>query len=329
MRKTGVKIQCLLCFWTVIVIVGYGLIYIIYKPKGVATKTANEYFTKLLPSFAELCSPRNGSTFRRDHLRRAPVKTVDNTSAYVSENDASTVTYIPRNYSDLTEFIANTRASFMSRRLIPNSHSIRTIFRDPPYKDMVVPSCDGLWMEFGVFRGDSLRHVAKWKAAYCGNKSQPVYGFDTFSGLPTDWRPGFGRGTFAIPNEKAISVPSNTVLVKGLFIDTLPTQLRLIDREYQCNTPVAFVHIDCDIYDGARDVLFLLGSRFVSGSILVFDELFNYPGYDRHEIKALYEFMSGSKLRLAPLGTSGNIELNPTRDQSVNLQSFALIIDAA
>jgi len=76
-------------------------------------------------------------------------------------------------------------------------------------------------------------------------------------------------------------VPDNTVLVKGLFIDTLPGQLRTIDRQYKCHTPVSFVHIDCDIYDGARDVLFLLSNRFVKGSIIVFDELFNYPDFEK------------------------------------------------
>ncbi|CAF5219995.1 unnamed protein product, partial [Rotaria magnacalcarata] len=190
---------------------------------------------------------------------------------------------------------------------------------------MVKPSCDGLWMEFGVFRGSSLSKIAKWKSVYCGNESGLVYGFDTFSGLPTNWRPGFDRGTFVVPNGTQILLPSNVKLVKGLFIDTLPTQLRILDRKYQCTTPVSFVHIDCDIYDGARDVLFLLGSRFVPGTIIIFDELFNYPNYEAHEIKALFEFLSGSNLRLIPLGTGGTIELKPVQDTSI--QSFAFVTD--
>ncbi|UJR18904.1 hypothetical protein I4U23_022032 [Adineta vaga] len=168
----------------------------------------------------------------------------------------------------ICEFITNTRTALMSRRLTPGTHSIQILFHNPPLKDIVRPSCNGLWMEFGVFRGATLTSIANWRRVFCGDNSQPVYGFDTFSGLPTNWRPGYGAGSFSIPNGSVVSVPSNVVLVKGLFIDTLPTQLRLIDREYQCHTPVSFVHIDCDIYDGARDVLFLLGSRLVSGSIL-------------------------------------------------------------
>jgi len=272
-----------------------------------------------------LCHRPDGSTFIRDQLKKVHVEKWDNKSAYLNESDASHMAYISRNYSNLTEFIQNTRTAFMTRRLIADPNSIITIFRDPPYKDMMKPSCDGLWMEFGVFRGSTLSLAAKWKNAYCGNTSHPVYGFDTFTGLPTDWRPGFSRGTFVIPNGTQLLVPSNVILVKGLFIDTLPTQLRLIDREYQCKTPVSFVHIDCDIYDGARDVLFLLGSRFVPGTILVFDELFNYPSYEKHEIKALFEFLAGSNLRLVPLGASGDIDLAPTRD--LMPQSFAFVAD--
>ncbi|CAM4829290.1 unnamed protein product [Rotaria magnacalcarata] len=189
---------------------------------------------------------------------------------------------------------------------------------------MVKPSCDGLWMEFGVFCGSSLSKIAKWKSVYCGNESGLVYDFDTFSGLPTNWKPGFDRGTFIVPNGTQILLP-NAMLVKGLFIDTLPTQLCILDRKYQCTTPVSFVHIDCDIYDGARDVLFLLGSRFVHGTIIIVDELFNYPNYEAHEIKALFEFLSGSNLRLIPLGTGGTIELKLVKDIATN--SFAFITD--
>jgi hypothetical protein len=63
----------------------------------------------------------------------------------------------------------------------------------------------------------------------------------------------------------------------------------------------------------------------VSGSILVFDELFNYPGYEKHEIKALFEFLAGSNLRLIPVGSSTNIELNPTHDTYT--QSFAFVVE--
>ncbi|CAF0922145.1 unnamed protein product [Adineta steineri] len=251
----------------------------------------------------DMCYLPDGSKYKRNYLRQL-----------VTERESTGSPYIN-----------NTRGAVMSRPLIENTRILETIFRNPPFKDMIKPSCDGLWMEFGVYRGSSLKHIADWKRMFCGNNSQPVYGFDTFTGLPTDWRGGFGRGAFNIPNGTNISVPYNVVLVKGLFIDTLSDQLLLFDHQYQCHTPVSFVHIDCDIYDGTRDILFLLGSRFVSGTILLFDELFNYPGYEKHELKALYEFLSSSNVRLIPVGTSVFIDRHPMQDGTI--QSFAFVVD--
>jgi hypothetical protein len=278
-----------------------------------------------ISSSEPMCYPPNSSSFNRDRLKKLIVTKMDDRSVYVNANDASKVIYLSKNYSTLAEFIKNCYEALMSRQLVPGTHSIQIMFHNPPLRDMIRPSCDGLWMEFGVFRGATITQIANWKKAFCGDTSQPVYGFDTFSGLPSNWRPGYHIGSFDIPNGTNITVPSNVILLKGLFIDTLPTELRLIDREYQCHTPVSFAHIDCDIYEGARDVLFLLGSRLVSGSIIVFDELFNYPGYEKHEIKALFEFLAGSNLRLIPVGSSTIIDLNTTYDKYT--QSFAFVVD--
>jgi hypothetical protein len=298
--------------------------YTVYTRTNTLLKLTSDYSMIYKSSLDVMCHPPNGSSFRRNALKKLIITTTNNRSAYVNESDAETVTFISQNYSILGEFINNTRAALKSRRLVPGINSIPIIFHNPPFKDMVRPYCDGLWMEFGVFHGTTLTQIANWKKKFCNDTNQPVYGFDTFSGLPTNWRPGFGAGTFNIPSGTVLSVPSNTVLVKGLFIDTLPTQLRLIDQKFKCNTPVSFIHIDCDIYDGARDVLFLLGSRLVSGSILVFDELFNYPGYEKHEIKALFELLAGFNLQLIPVGSSTEIQLNPTQD--VLTQSFAFVV---
>ncbi|CAF1543732.1 unnamed protein product [Adineta steineri] len=272
-----------------------------------------------------MCYLPDGTKYERNYLRQLVSKRESTVSPYISKNDSMIKTYISKNFTNFTEFIDNSRAAIISRRLIENALTLDIIFRNPPFKDMIKPSCDGLWMEFGVYRGSSLKLIADWKRMFCGNNSQPVYGFDTFTGLPTDWRGGYGRGAFTIPNGTNISVPYNTILVKGLFIDTLPNQLLLFDRQYQCHTPVSFVHIDCDIYDGTRDILFLLGSRFVSGTILLFHELFNYPGYEKHELKALYEFLSSSNMRLIPVGTSVFIDRHPKHDGAI--QSFAFVVD--
>ncbi|CAF3447694.1 unnamed protein product [Rotaria sp. Silwood2] len=125
----------------------------------------------------KLCYRSDGTAYVHDQLRQLQIEKVDNQSAYRNDSDASKMSYISKNYLTLAEFIENTRKAFMSRQLILGSHSHRTIFRNPPYKDMVKQSsCDGLWMEFDVFRGASLSLAATWKSTFCGNKSEPVYG---------------------------------------------------------------------------------------------------------------------------------------------------------
>ena len=71
------------------------------------------------------------------------------------------------------------------------------------------------------------------------------------------------------------------------------------------------IHIDCDLYSSTRTVLTLLRGRMVPGTLLVFDELFNYPGYEQHEIKAFYEFLREDSVRCEWIGMKGPISLVP------------------
>ena len=53
--------------------------------------------------------------------------------------------------------------------------------------------------------------------------------------------------------------------------------------------PVALLHLDSDIYSAAIFVLrtLIADHRIVSGTVIVFDELFNYCGFENHESLAL------------------------------------------
>jgi hypothetical protein len=55
--------------------------------------------------------------------------------------------------------------------------------------------------------------------------------------------------------------------------------------------PVDFVHVDADLYSSAKTVLDLVGPRLRPGSVLVFDEFFNFPGWQEHECRALQEYV--------------------------------------
>lgn len=139
----------------------------------------------------------------------------------------------------------------------------------------------GLVMEFGVATGRTINIIAK-------RHRGPVYGFDSFEGLPESWYGNYRRGTFA--RDRLPAVPDNVTLVTGWFSDTLPQFLE------EHTDPVSFLHIDCDLYSSAVFVLTQLRDRIIPGTVIVFDEYFNYPGWQQHEHRAFSEFISATNM---------------------------------
>ena len=137
---------------------------------------------------------------------------------------------------------------------------------------------DGLYLEFGVATGNTLREIAS-----AAPTEKIVYGFDSFNGLPGDWS-GHVETTGAFKQNRVPKVPFNATLVPGLFSETLPT---FMDKN---NGPISFVHIDCDLYSSTVTILDNIGSRFQAGTLILFDEYFNYPSWKLHEHKAWLEY---------------------------------------
>ncbi len=149
---------------------------------------------------------------------------------------------------------------------------------------------EGLIMEFGVFDGASLAKIA-------ASAKQNVHGFDSFEGLPEDWTHFQKKGRFSLSGvPPQLSATRNVTLHKGWFEDTLPGFLT------QHPGPARFVHIDCDLYSSATTVLRLLTDRIVPGTVIVFDEYVNYPGWQEHEYKAFAEFVARTGVRYKYLG---------------------------
>ncbi|HEY4022357.1 MAG TPA: class I SAM-dependent methyltransferase [Pseudonocardiaceae bacterium] len=134
----------------------------------------------------------------------------------------------------------------------------------------------GMALEFGVFTGTTLKIIATERAG------GQVYGFDSFEGLPSDWRSGFPAGHFTV--DGLPDVPG-AELVVGWFDDTLPGFLEGHPG------PVDFLHVDGDLYSSAKIVLDLVGPRLHAGSVIVFDEFFNFPNWQEHEYKAWIEYV--------------------------------------
>jgi hypothetical protein len=134
----------------------------------------------------------------------------------------------------------------------------------------------GLFLEFGVATGRTISQIA------LHSQARQIFGFDSFEGLPDSWRLGFPKGVFSGP---APPVPPNVSLIQGWFSETLPQFV------IEHSEPVAFLHIDCDLYSSTKCIFDSLQSQIGPGCVMVFDEYFNYPGWEAHEHKAFKELI--------------------------------------
>jgi hypothetical protein len=140
---------------------------------------------------------------------------------------------------------------------------------------------EGLVLEFGVEKGASLRWLAR-------HTPRTVHGFDSFRGLPHDWTGTKEEAGKFDMQGRLPQVPANAKLHVGWFDATLPGFLAAHPG------PVALLHVDCDIYESTVTIFALLGERLVPGSVIVFDEYFNYPGWRLHEFKAFQEWLAAT-----------------------------------
>jgi hypothetical protein len=77
-----------------------------------------------------------------------------------------------------------------------------------------------------------------------------------------------------------------------IVLDTVPGWLAARPGQ-----PVAMAHLDLDTYTPTAFVLAAIRPRLVPGSILLFDELYGYPGWRQHEWRALTETLPEGSYR--------------------------------
>ncbi len=153
-------------------------------------------------------------------------------------------------------------------------------------------SITGLWMEFGVSGGRSIKWLSKNAPT-----DTLVYGFDSFEGLPEEFDDGervYPRGQFGVDNIPAMlrmigETCPNVRLVKGMFQDTLVPFLS--EHDDLCSV----VHIDSDLYSSASYILKELRHRITVGTYILFDEIRGNKKMERHENRALTEFLQYTK----------------------------------
>ena len=165
-------------------------------------------------------------------------------------------------------------------------------------------------LEFGVYTGRSLALLAhayyeNLKTIHKFPYTRNIIGFDSFEGLPHSDHPRWKKNDFRINHsyhpllEIGAKVTDQCVydlfdaydlkrpdIVCGLIEDTLPGIVG-----YSCHK-AALIHIDCDLYDVTLTTLKLIEPLLQSGTILLFDDWFNYRGDpQKGEAKALHDFL--------------------------------------
>lgn len=160
----------------------------------------------------------------------------------------------------------------------------------------------GLCLEFGVWNGSTISYINEQLSNW------EIYGFDSFKGLPEKWDrsddPRYVKGYFDLDGQIPNLHP-NIKLIKGWFEDTLPEWC----ETHQQYSQIDLLHIDCDIYSSTKTIFTCCKSLIKKDTIIVFDELLSYSNFEKHEIKAFYEFIQYSNLDFNILYTGGyNLE---------------------
>lgn len=171
---------------------------------------------------------------------------------------------------------------------LPSVGSFDTRYNLLKHLVQCIPASEnGLLCEFGVAGGKSINFLSRLMP------QRTLHGFDSFEGLPEDWASRLPKGAFKQAMPK---VEANVRLYKGWFSDSLPPFLAE-------NTGRAdFLNIDCDLYSSTKTVFGLFAPRIQSGTVIHFDEFFNYAGWRNGEFKAFMEFVETSGMKFEYLG---------------------------
>jgi hypothetical protein len=144
---------------------------------------------------------------------------------------------------------------------------------------------NGVYIELGVTTGKTINYIAAL------NPRQTIYGFDSFLGSPEECvKDGhhYNKWTFGLKDQARLPpVLSNVKLIQGNFDEALPY---FVEKHLQ-GRPVAFLHVDCDLYSSTATALRILEPHIVPGTIILFDEFYNHTGFEEFEFKALNEFL--------------------------------------
>ena len=182
----------------------------------------------------------------------------------------------------------------------------------------------GDYFEFGLWQGKTFQYAHKMMRRYSLH-GMKLRGFDSFQGLPDHARTNdniWHAGQFAYSRAALEKDLRNYgfrfidyELVEGFYDASLNDGLVRGLKAKQVRA--AIVYIDCDLYESTRPVLRFIANFLQNGTIVCFDDYFNYKGSrDQGEARALNEFCAEYPafefmpyLTYSPLGQSFIVRL--------------------
>lgn len=152
----------------------------------------------------------------------------------------------------------------------------------------VVKNSEVDYLEFGVYSGES---ISQWVHLNEHPESR-FFGFDTFTGLPDNWKYDLQKGAFTTNgNTPRIDDPRVKFII-GLFQETLVQFLNDFKRRGRL-----VIHLDADLYTSTLFVLTSISNILSEGDIIMFDE-FAYP---LGEFRAYIDYTSSYRINLEPI----------------------------
>ena len=155
-----------------------------------------------------------------------------------------------------------------------------------------VADSEVLYLEFGVFEGESMRY---W-ASRIKNPKANLHGFDSFEGLPETWNMDMRKGYFSTNGAFPKICDRRVKFFKGWFEQTLPSYVAPPHQKL-------VVDMDADLYSSTAYVLAQLRPLVVPGTYIYFDEF-----ADRfNELRAFAEFVENTGMKFEMLGANGKL----------------------
>ena len=151
------------------------------------------------------------------------------------------------------------------------------------------------YLEFGVLKGVSANFFSKFV--------DKLYCFDSFEGMKEDWA---GSGTQKGDGHQKNKLPkfnSNVEPIVGWVEDTLDDFLK------KHKPKINFVHLDMDTYSPTKFTLEKIKPYLVKDAIILFDELYNYPGWEYGEYKALKEVFKEDEFKYKAFQINGGVSV--------------------